>query len=38
MTLEEASKTAPELIASATEQALRYMKIGSHVFKTKIKT
>ena len=33
MTLEEASKNAPELISAATEQALRYMKIGSDVFK-----
>ena len=38
MTLAEASKNAPELISAATEQALRYMKIGSHVFKTKIIT
>ena len=37
MTLEEASKNAPELISTATEQALRYMKIGSDVFKTNIK-
>tara|TARA_Y100000590_G_C15717607_1_gene1012388 strand:+ start:1736 stop:2899 length:1164 start_codon:yes stop_codon:yes gene_type:complete len=35
MTLEEASQNAPELISSATEQALRYMKIGSKVFKNK---
>ena len=33
MTLEEACKNAPELISSATEQALRYMKIGAYVFK-----
>ena len=33
MTLAEASKNAPELISAATEQALRYMKIGSDVFK-----
>ena len=37
MTLAEASKNAPELISAATEQALRYMKIGSDVFKTNIK-
>ena len=33
MTLEEAFKNAPELIASATEQALRYLKTGVSVFK-----
>ena len=32
MTLEEASQNAPELIASATEQALRYLKTGVSVF------
>ena len=37
MTLAEASKNAPELISAATEQALRYMKIGSDVFKKNIK-
>ena len=33
MTLAEAAKNATELISAATEQALRYMKIGSDVFK-----
>ena len=32
MTLEEASQDAAELIASATEQALRYMKAGGRLF------
>ena len=36
MTLEEASKNAPELISSATEQALRYLKTGVQVFKNQI--
>ncbi len=32
MTLDEASRDAAELIASATEQALRYMKVGGKLF------
>ena len=32
MTLDEASERAAELIANATEQALRFMKAGSRVF------
>ena len=32
MTLEEASERAYELAASATEQAVRFMKVGSRVF------
>ena len=32
MTLDEASERAAELIASASEQALRFMRAGSHVF------
>ena len=32
MTLEEASTRAAELVASATEQALRYMRVGAAVF------
>ena len=34
MTLDEASRRAAELIASATEQALRFMKAGGRVFPT----
>ena len=34
MTLDEASERAAELISNATEQALRFMKAGSHVFRT----
>ena len=33
MTLEEASDRAYELVANATEQALRFMKVGSRVFR-----
>ena len=33
MTLDEASERASELISNATEQALRFMKAGSHVFR-----
>ncbi len=32
MTLDEASERAGELISNATEQALRFMRAGSHVF------
>jgi len=34
MTLDEASKRAPELIANATEQALRFLRAGSQVFRS----
>jgi len=36
MTLEQAFENAPELISSATEQALRYLKTGAQVFKNQI--
>ena len=32
MTLDEASEAASELVANATEQALRFMKVGGRVF------
>ena len=32
MTLDEAFRQAPELVALATEEALRFMKVGSRVF------
>lgn len=34
MTLDEASERAAELIANAAEQVLRFMKAGSHVFRS----